>query len=292
MKELLILSGKGGTGKTTVASSFIRLSEASTYADCDVEAPNLHLAVNARGGRHEDFSGMGKAEIDAEKCVSCGECARRCRFGAIEERDGVPSVDAFACEGCGVCELVCPAGAVSMVPSVSGTLSLYENGSVFSTAKLRTGAGVSGKLVSAVKRNMRDRARPGPFAIIDGSPGIGCPVIASLSGAHAVLMVAEPTLSGLSDLRRVMKTAEAFRPAIGVVVNKWDVNPSICEKIRKYCLDAGAAWLGGIPFDPAVPEAVNEGKTAVDRDCPAGRAIREIYKKTIDSLLNGKGEEK
>jgi MinD superfamily P-loop ATPase len=178
MKQLLILSGKGGTGKTTVASAFIKLSVAKAYADCDVDAPNLHL-VMAQDAAPErtDYYGMPKAEIDADRCTGCGLCKENCRFDAISGGNGF-KVDPFACEGCGVCEAVCPANAVSLKPAIAGELTLYAGeGKVFSTARLKMGSGTSGKLVTEVKKKMRSAASPDTsLAIIDGSPGIGCPL--------------------------------------------------------------------------------------------------------------------
>ena len=209
MKQLLILSGKGGTGKTTVAAAFIKLAQAKACADCDVDAPNLHFALN-KGvpSKQTPFYGLDIAYIDQGKCVQCGQCLRHCRFGAIVHKDGGYTIDTPACEGCGVCEAVCPQKAVSLVPDPAGEMMLYsDEKSTFSTAKLKMGKGNSGMLVTEVKKRMRENALPAtPLAIIDGSPGIGCPVIASLNGVDMVLIVAEPSLSGISDMERIVKT--------------------------------------------------------------------------------------
>ncbi len=204
MKQLLILSGKGGTGKTTIASAFIRLSSAKAYADCDVDAPNLHLVLGQTTmPKKVDFYGMPKAVINPALCIQCDRCRQVCRFEAILV---VPDyrVDVFACEGCGVCEVVCSMGAASLKPSVAGERMLYtEADNVFSTAQLKIGSGNSGLLVTEVKREMRAEAVDADLAVIDGSPGIGCPVIASLSGVDMVLIVAEPSISGISDMVRM-----------------------------------------------------------------------------------------
>jgi MinD superfamily P-loop ATPase len=287
MKQLLILSGKGGTGKTTIASAFIKLSDAKAYADCDVDAPNLHLvmAQNAEPER-TDYYGMSKAEIDADKCVECGLCKENCRFDAIFNENGY-KVDAFACEGCGVCESVCPAGAVSMKPAVAGELMLYaDENKVFSTAQLKMGSGTSGKLVTEVKKQMKAAARSDTkLAIIDGSPGIGCPVIASLSGVDMVLIVAEPSISGISDMERIIKTAETFRTKIGVCINKHDTNPANTEKIVKFCKEKGLPLTGRIPFDPKAVTAINNGLAIVDVDCPSGSAVKEVFSSTMKLLF-------
>lgn len=287
MKQLLILSGKGGTGKTTIASAFIKLSDAKAFADCDVDAPNLHL-IMAQNSEPErtDYFGMPKAEIDADKCIECGLCKENCRFDAIS-CDNDYRVDPFACEGCGVCEAVCPADAVSLKPAVAGELMLYaDDNKVFSTAQLKMGSGTSGKLVTEVKKQMKAAARPDTkLAIIDGSPGIGCPVIASLSGVEMVLIVAEPSISGISDMERIIKTAETFRTKIGVCINKHDTNPANTEKIEEFCKEKGLPFSGRIPFDPETVKAINNGQTIEDVDCPSGSAVKEVFSNTIKLLF-------
>ena len=290
MKQLLILSGKGGTGKTTVAGAFIRLAEAKTYADCDVDAPNLHLAVAQKEEpKRTDYYGMPKAEIDVDKCIKCGLCKENCRFDAISDRNGF-KVDPYACEGCGVCEAVCPANAVSLKPAVAGELMLYaDDNNVFSTAQLKMGSGTSGKLVTEVKNQMKTVVSPDTkLAIIDGSPGIGCPVIASLSGVDVVLVVAEPSVSGISDMERIIKTAETFRTKIGVCINKHDTNPANTEKIVEFCKEKCLPFTGRIPFDPEAVKAINDGLTIVDVDCPSGSAVKEVFNSTMKLLFNGK----
>lgn len=285
MQQLLILSGKGGTGKTTITGAFIKLAKARAYADCDVDAPNLHLALNLSSQPQlDDFYGLDKAEIDGEICTECGLCRDHCRFGAIEIGQGGYTVNSFACEGCGVCQAVCPQGAVTMAPAVAGELKLYEEGTVFSTAQLRMGSGNSGMLVSEVKRRMRDAARDCEWAIIDGSPGIGCPVIASLSGVDMVLIVAEPSLSGISDMERILKTAGQFQTKAAVCVNKYDVNRENTRRIQEFCTNRALPFLGVIPFDSNVVKAVNAGQSVVDIDCPAGRAVKEVYLRTLEIL--------
>lgn len=291
MKQLLILSGKGGTGKTTIASAFIKLSQAKAYADCDVDAPNLHLvmAQNAEPER-TDYFGMPKAETDAAKCIECGLCKVNCRFDAISDENGF-QVDPFACEGCGVCEAVCPAGAVSLKPAVAGELRLYaDDHKVFSTAQLKMGSGTSGMLVTEVKKQMKTAVFPDTgLAVIDGSPGIGCPVIASLSGVDMVLIVAEPSISGISDMERIIKTAKKFRTKIGVCTNKYDTNPANNEKIEEFCRGKGIPFTGRIPFDPEAVKAINNGQTIVEVDCPSGIAVMEVYN-SVMKLLNKESE--
>lgn len=289
MRQLVILSGKGGTGKTTVASALIRLSGARACADCDVDAPNLHL-VNRHysSGETAPYWGLPLADIDPVLCTACGECEVNCRFGAIIP--GAPHrVDPYACEGCGVCVLVCPTDAINMRPHEAGTMTLYaQENRVFSTAQLRTGAGTSGLLVSQVKKRMNEAMKEDiPLAIVDGSPGIGCPVIATLSGADVTLIVAEPSLSGISDLERIVKTARGFGVRIAVCVNKANINPEKAEQIRRYCERETLFFAGVIPYDPLAIEAVNRGQTIADTPCPSGKAVREIYRSILPLLERG-----
>ena len=285
MKQLLILSGKGGTGKTTIAGAFIKLSKARAYADCDVDAPNLHLVMNqTTSPQRSDYFGMPKAKINQDLCVKCDLCRQNCRFDAIDA-DTQYSVDEYACEGCGVCEKLCPAGAITLNPAVAGELMLYVDAAVFSTAQLKMGSGTSGMLVTEVKKQMKSVAEEVEFAIIDGSPGIGCPVIASLSGVDMVLIVAEPSVSGISDMERIIKTAKGFQTKIAVCINKYNTNFVKTEEIVSFCQTFNLPFVGKIPFDPKVVEAVNQGRSIVDADCSAGRAAKEVYAKTIRLLL-------
>lgn len=285
MQQLLILSGKGGTGKTTITGAFIKLAVAKAYADCDVDAPNLHLSLNMSSQpRLDDFYGLDKAEIDGDICNECGLCREHCRYGAIEVDKGGYSVNSHACEGCGVCQAVCPHGAATMVPAVAGELKLYKERTVFSTAQLKMGSGNSGMLVSEVKKRMRSAVGDWDLAIIDGSPGIGCPVIASLSGVDMVLIVAEPSLSGISDMERILKTAGQFQTKVAVCVNKYDINRDNTRRIQEFCTIRDLPMAGVLPFDSNVVKAVNAGKSIVDIDCPAGRAVKEVYLGTMEIL--------
>ena len=289
MKQLLILSGKGGTGKTTVAGALIKLSQARAYADCDVDAPNLHLSmIHTNTPERFDYYGMPKAQIDVNTCIGCGNCEEHCRFDAIIQRNGYV-VDPFSCEGCGVCEAICPVNAVSMNPAIAGEQMLYRAAhSVFSTAQLKMGSGTSGKLVTEVKKRMLSSLLPETeLAIIDGSPGIGCPVIASLSGVSMVLIVAEPSVSGVSDMGRIIRTAEIFHTPLCVCVNKADVNYELTRQIERFCEEKHIPFVGTIPYDPQAVTAINDGITIVEIDCPSGRAVRQIYAETLRLLQAG-----
>ncbi len=279
MKQLLILSGKGGTGKTTIAGALIKLSNARAYADCDVDAPNLHL-ISGQNSEPDttDYYGMPKAEINTERCIKCDRCRQSCRFDAISAEKKY-KVDSFACEGCGVCEAVCPAEAIVLNPAVAGELMLYTSKEkVFSTAQLKMGSGTSGKLVTEVKKQMKATAPLNTeLAIIDGSPGIGCPVIASLSGVDMVLIVAEPSISGISDMERIIKTAAIFGTKIAVCINKFDANLYNANKIEMLCKKQGLPLIGKIPFDSEAVRAINNGQTIADINCVSGTAVQGVY---------------
>jgi MinD superfamily P-loop ATPase len=285
MKKLLILSGKGGTGKTTAAAAFIRFADARAFADCDVDAPNLHLVSNRRDTPEtSDFHGTQKARIDPARCIGCGQCAQACRFGAVRQANGTYAVDEYACEGCGVCAYVCPAGAAALHDDIAGKVALYRGDSVFVTAELTMGRGNSGKLVSEVKSTLFAAAPRAELAVIDGSPGIGCPVIASMSGADLVLIVTEPSVSGLSDMERILQTASVFRTKAAVCVNKYDQSPEHADRIERYCAEKNVPFTGRIPYDSQASAAVNAGKSLADVDCPASRALRQVYRNTIKLL--------
>ncbi len=276
MKQLLILSGKGGTGKTTVAGALVALSGSRAYADCDVDAPNLHLIVPLPSDpKKTDFCGLQKAEIDPEKCIRCGRCQEHGAVRAIREY----KVDPCACEGCGVCAQLCPVRAVAMRDDISGVLFLYQDEkTVFSTARLNMGSGASGKLVTAVKTQLASTPPGAGLAVIDGSPGIGCPVIASISGVDFVLIVAEPTISGIHDLKRVIEISRQFGAQCAVCINKYDVNFDNSDEIESYCRSLTVPVLGRIPFDETVIKAVNRCESlARYPNSPAGKAIISLW---------------
>ncbi|OJF76977.1 MAG: ATPase [Treponema sp. CETP13] len=302
MKQLLVLSGKGGTGKTTVSSSFVKLSKTPVFADCDVDAPNMHLVLHDVGDPTlTPFEGLSISHINQDKCKHCGLCYDNCRFNAIE-RTPIDSankkektqytyeVSEFGCEGCSVCQLVCPAEAITMTPSLTGDLKLYKKDNiVFSTAQLRMGSGASGKLVSGVKSQLKEATDKmnlpaETVAIIDGSPGIGCPVIASLSGVDMVLIVTEPSVSGISDMERILQIAQKFGTKTAVCINKFDTNKVKSANIETYCQNKGIPLVGNIPFDTQAGKAINMGKTVVDLDCSAANAIKKVYKNTLTIL--------
>lgn len=278
MKRLLILSGKGGTGKTTTAAAFIQFSKSRAIADCDVDAPNLHIVTEKNNEcKTKEFIGSNKAVIDENACVHCGICAEKCRFDAILDKGKSYYVDEYNCEGCGVCQYVCPKDAVRLVEDVAGEQKLYLGDAVFSTAMLKMSRGNSGKLVTAVKLDMLKHAPETELAIVDGSPGIGCPVIASVSGMDLVLVVAEPSISGLHDLKRLVKTADTLGTKLAVCVNKWDQSPENTECIVSFCEENKIPFTGKIPYDKTASKAINEGKSLAEIDCAARTALLEVY---------------
>lgn len=279
MKKLLILSGKGGTGKTTTAAAFINFFNCKAFADCDVDAPNLHIITkHDKNAKTRDYYGSQKSFIDTTKCINCGNCKENCRFNAIEKKEDYYKVNEFACEGCGVCQYICPTNAIKLIDDIAGKLMLYENNQLFSTAILRMGRGNSGKLVNEVKCQLPIN-KNNDIAVIDGSPGIGCPVIASISGVDMVLIVAEPSLSGISDMKRILKTTAIFKTKVAVCVNKYDISIENTNKIKSFCKDNNIDFLGVIPYDKKVSEAINEEKNIAEVSCPAKDSLYKIYEK-------------
>ena len=275
MKQVAIVSGKGGTGKTTVCASLAELAENKVIADCDVEAPNLHLLIESEIIRERDFYGSKLAHIDLEKCRKCEKCLAVCRFEAI--KDFV--VDDLKCEGCAACVFICPNHAVGIREVVTGkTIFSASSWGKFSHARLNIGADGSGKLVTEVRKNASGYAGEDDIVIIDGSPGVGCVVIASITGCDAILVVSEPTLSGKHDLIRVLDLAEHFGIKAYVCTNKYDLNPGLTEEISNHCKERNVKVLGSIPFDRVVGQAISQGVPVVRvGDSDAGKAIKGIW---------------
>lgn len=277
MKELLAISGKGGTGKTTVVGSFAALADSKVLTDADVDAPNLHLLLAPKQIDEREYSGAELAVVDRGLCTECGRCTEVCEFVAIH--DGC--VDPRRCEGCATCSIVCPEKAIAMVPQTTGRVYFSDTrfGLLFH-ARLLAGAEASGKLVSQVREAARTAAedRGIGFVLTDGSPGIGCPVIASLSGVDAALVITEPTPSGLHDLERILQLAAHFRLPTAVSVNKWDINADVTRDIESLAADFEAATLTRVPFDEAVAEATAEAVPVVEwNDGEAARAVRALW---------------
>ncbi len=297
MKELVILSGKGGTGKTSLCAAFAALarrdSAAGTlgkavFADVDVDAADLHLVLDPTMRDRSDFIAGKVARIDAGRCLSCGRCASLCRFDAVR-RDASGTYRIESCEGCGVCVRACPAGAVSFTDRLCG--EWYRSDTRFGPlihARLYPGAENSGKLVTLVRAQAKGEAEAtgAEFILTDGCPGIGCPVIASMTGADAVLAVAEPSLSGLHDLRRLAELAGHFKVPVLVAVNKFDINGELAREIKAACPSMGARFLGAVPYDPAVTRAQVAGLSVLEYDGASASAkkIEELWNKIREEL--------
>ncbi len=283
MKELVVLSGKGGTGKTTFLASLTPLLPGSkVFADADVEAANLALLLKAEEEKRTTFLAGYLPKRDEDLCSACGICREKCRFGAIDED---LAFDPFLCEGCGVCAWFCPEGAISLEEKKIGFLisSATPYGPLIH-AELFPGEENSGKLVAAVKRKATALAKGNQaLLLVDGAPGVGCPVIASLSGADAVLVVSEPTVAGLHDLGRLVALLYHFKIPGFVVVNKADLNPELTEKILAY---PGLTPLGEIPFDEEVVDTLRQGEILTEvSDGPAAKAIKEIARRIQKEIL-------
>jgi len=293
LQELVIISGKGGTGKTSVAASFAVLAAGrAVIADCDVDAADLHLVLAPRIIESTDFKSGHEAVILREKCTGCGLCAELCRFGAVKLLpDNRYRVDPVACEGCGVCVRFCPAGAIAFPERLCGEWLVSETRcGPMVHACLGVAAENSGKLVSLVRREaLRIAGEKGlPLIVTDGPPGIGCPVIASVTGASQVLVVTEPTVSGEHDLARVLSLTRHFGVPVAVCVNKWDINPDMTERIERKAEASGARVVGRIRYDRRVTAAQIQAKAVVETDAPSAADIRNVWANL--KLETGKGE--
>ena len=274
MKEIVVISGKGGTGKTVITAALAALAKNKVMADCDVDAADLHLLLQPKIKEKHVFKSGFTAVIDKKKCTECGKCAEICRFEAIGKDF---SIDTISCEGCAFCSFVCPAGAIKMVENEAGEWFISETRfGPLVHAKLGIAKENSGKLVSLVRKKSKEIAERenSEWIIIDGSPGIGCPVIASLSGVNYALVITEPTLSGLHDARRVIGVAGHFKVPVKLVINKYDINLDMTKKIEKYCRDNNIQLIGKIGFDKSIVRAMVEGKTIIEY--PHGKAKKEI----------------
>lgn len=286
MKQIVVISGKGGTGKTIIAASFAALAKNKVMADCDVDAADLHLLLQPKIKERYEFRSGKTAKIDKKLCQQCGECITICRFDAISEDF---TVDPISCEGCAFCSFVCPAEAIKMEENMSGEWFISETRfGLMVHAKLGIAEENSGKLVVLVKQKAKELAEKQNFdwVIIDGAPGIGCPVIASLSGIDCALVVTEPTLSGLHDADRVISVARHFKAPVKLVINKYDLNIDMAERLEKYCQNNNIELLGRVSFDESIVKAMVDGKTIIEYpDGKAKEEISEIWSKLQSAVL-------
>lgn len=280
--ELVILSGKGGTGKTTIATAISELAKDVVKVDCDVDAPNLYLFYNGEDIKNRDFCGGKIAEINEDLCSSCGKCEKVCRFDAISNN----KISTYSCEGCGTCILVCPNKAITLKEEKSADIYITKTDKgIISRAKMDIGSEGSGKLIAELREDAKEYTKENTFTIIDGSPGIGCSVISSITGSDMALIVTEPTKSGLEDLKRVADLCNHFRVKINVCINKFDINLDMTKQIEDYCIGKDIDIVGMIPFDDTVIKSINELKPIIYyHESKANLAIRDMWKK-IDSKI-------
>ena len=283
MIQIAIVSGKGGTGKTTLSGSLISLFESRVAADCDVDAANLNLILNPQIKEKHDYYGGKKALIEQNKCIKCGLCKEVCRFEAINVINGDYIIDEYACEGCNACVVECPENAINLIENKSGEYYYAETAMKLPTvsAELNPGEETSGGLVAEVRKKSIEVAKEKnkEYIIIDGAPGIGCPATSSITAVDYVIIVTEPTQSGMHDLKRIVDTVKQFRRKFGVVINKYDINEDKSKEIEEYCEKDNINIIEKIPFDEIVATANVQGRTVVEySDSKAAKSIFKIYK--------------
>lgn len=264
MKQLTVISGKGGTGKTTLTAAFASLAKNVFIADCDVDAADMHLILKPRVLEKEDYCGLEVARIDPDLCIECGKCREFCRYGAIDDNF---EVDPYGCEGCAVCTIICPKGAVSMEKRVSGQVFSSETRfGPMAHARLGVGEEASGKLVSVVRSNAKKLAEQyhKNLIVIDGPPGTGCSAISAITGADLVLVVSEPTVSGVHDLKRVLELIVHFMIPTVVCINKYDINEENTQLIENFCAKLGISVIGKLPYNDIVTKAMLQEKTLIE----------------------------
>jgi len=282
MKEIVVISGKGGTGKTSITASLAVLGGRDVVvADCDVDAADMHILLQPEIAKSEDFFSGELAVIDQDICTQCGKCFDVCRFDAIDVNDGIHIVNELSCEGCGYCARVCPVDAITNIPLNVGKwhISNTRLNQPFVHAKLGIGADNSGKLVAHVKNIAKEIAEEyeRPYVLVDGSPGVGCPVVSSLSGAHFVVLVTEPTVSGLHDLKRVYELVNKFHIKAGCIINKSDLNLEKTNEIIEFLKQENIIHLANLPYNESFTKAMTDCKTIVEVD-------DNIIKETLEDI--------
>lgn len=279
-RQIVVLSGKGGTGKTTFTASFVKLVSNKIVVDCDVDAANLYLLLKPGISGEYKFIGGKKAHIKTDECGFCGLCEDLCRFDAINNFE----VDPVGCEGCGLCVRACPSNAIAFRPAEAGSFfkGELEDNSAFYYARLNPGEGNSGKLVSEIKKEaVKDVTGKTEWIIIDGPPGIGCPVNASLSGSDFVVIITEPTLSGLHDLKRLAELLNTFKFKHGIIINKSDLNENITDEIIRFAEANKIPILGTILFNTDFVHSLQEGVVVTDYNPEIKTEIQNIWEEII-----------
>ncbi len=271
MKEIVVISGKGGTGKTSITASLAYLADKdAVIADCDVDAADMHLLLKPDFSKAEDFFSGKIAGIKEDVCTNCGACKDVCRFNAIHIVEDKYTINEIECEGCGYCSHICPVEAIEMNENLTGKLYVSETRlkNTLVHAELRIGAENTGKLVSKVRETAKQFAEINniPYIIVDGSPGIGCPVIASITGADYIVMVTEPTVSGVHDLKRVHELIKKFGIKSGCIINKYDLNKKVAEELKEYLVAEDVDMLGELIYNEIFTKAVTAGKTVIEED--------------------------
>ncbi len=280
VKELTVISGKGGCGKTTIAASFVALAKDPVIADADVDAADMHILLHPQVRKKEKFSGLDVAKKDDDKCIDCGKCYDNCRYGAFDSDN---TLHPEKCEGCAVCAMVCPVEAIQMVERNAG--EAYISDTRFGPlvhAKLHAGEEASGKLVALVRQRAKEVAEETgkELILIDGPPGTGCTVIASLTGVDLVLVVFEPTLSGIHDAKRIIEVARHFKIQVLACINKYDINEENTEQIMQFCKEENIEVVGKIPYDDTATDAMVAEKTVIEfSDGSMAKAIQDIWQK-------------
>jgi len=285
VKELVILSGKGGTGKTSLTAAFAAICKKSVLCDADVDAADLHLLMSPEIKQTTDFLGGGLAIIDPEKCTECGQCIELCRFNAISDDFVVDKID---CEGCGVCVDLCPEKAIDFPTQICGQWFVSDTrfGPMIH-ARLGIAEENSGKLVALVRQQAKEFAKKNSIDLLltDGPPGVGCPVIASIGGATAIVIVTEPTVSGIHDMERALELAKFFKVPAMIIVNKYDLNPDMTEQIEQSVKKRGLTFIGKIPFDPDFTKSMVQAKTIMEYEdnSDISLKVKEVWERIMAS---------
>ncbi len=290
MKQITIVSGKGGTGKTSLVGAWASMISNTVFTDCDVDAANLHLLLQPEVKEKYLFPGSATARIDAGRCTLCGTCYELCRFNAILKGKASFRVNDIRCEGCKLCMHACPKGAIGLMPSRGS--QWYVSSTRFGPmihARLGIGEDLSGKLVARLREKARERAKAinADYILTDGPPGTGCPVIAAINGADLAVIVTEPSLSGMADLKRIHQLIKHFGIPAKVVINKWDINPGMTREMESYCHNNHTEVAGIIPYTPVFMEAMNKNITVPEYQ--PKHHMSQVLQDVLDRIRNGGG---